>query len=266
MGDRQTDLCGTLAKKKNDEQRNSGQAQEIDNRLKFLEIFHCLKKALNPQTVRLLDQSPISPSAGIAYHAALLFIGLFFKVISPTIMKPTKMLIPDLATKPNSLLRKSEEESRWHWYTFFALGAVALLSLASCANPSGQAAPSLQGKPLSGYVDMSQLQAAYIGSGSAGSGALSYRGQTYPFSVGGLGVGGIGVSTIKARGEVYGLRHFDDFPGAYAQIRYGFALGNSSAGDLWLQNPHGVILHLIAKRKGLMLSLGGDAIVITMNQ
>jgi hypothetical protein len=184
-------------------------------------------------------------------------------------MNPTKMLISDIpgsASKRSLHPDKSEEETPWRSFTFFVIGIVALFSLASCANSSGPAAPSLEGKPLSGYVHMSQIQAAYIGSGSAGHGTLSYRGQTYSFNVGGLGVGGIGVSSIKAKGEVYGLRRFDDFPGAYAQIRYGFALGNSSAGDLWLQNPHGVILHLIAKRKGLMLSLGGDAIVISMNQ
>jgi hypothetical protein len=33
-----------------------------------------------------------------------------------------------------------------------------------------------------------------------------------------------------------------------------------------LQNEHGVIMRLRAKREGLMLSLGGDAVVITMNQ
>src|SRR5215831_14840757 len=91
------------------------------------------------------------------------------------------------------------------------IAAAALLCLAACATPSG--APSLQGKPLSGYVEMSQVQAAYIGSGSAGHGTLRFRGNTYPFNVGGLGIGGIGVSTIEARGDVYGLRRLRDFPG-----------------------------------------------------
>jgi hypothetical protein len=40
----------------------------------------------------------------------------------------------------------------------------------------------------------------------------------------------------------------------------------SGDGDLWLQNGTGVIMHLVAKRQGLMLSLGGDAVVIKMNQ
>ena len=149
-------------------------------------------------------------------------------------------------------------------HVLFPIAAVALLCLAACAIPSG--APSLQGKPRSGYVEMSEVQAAYIGSGGAGHGTLRFGGNTYPFNVGGLGVGGIGVSTIEARGDVYGLRRLSDFPGAYAQGRYGFALGTTSAGDLWLQNEHGVILRLKAKREGLMLSLGGDAVVISVNQ
>ena len=35
---------------------------------------------------------------------------------------------------------------------------------------------------------------------------------------------------------------------------------------LWLENGNGVIMRLVSKRQGLMLSLGGDAVVIQMNQ
>jgi len=59
-------------------------------------------------------------------------------------------------------------------YVPFPIAAAALLCLAACATPSG--APNLQGKPLSGYVEMSQVQAAYISSGSAGHGTLRFRG------------------------------------------------------------------------------------------
>jgi len=77
-------------------------------------------------------------------------------------------------------------------------------------------------------------------------------------------VGGIGVSTLDADEEVYKLSTIAQFPGAYAQGRYGFAIGNRSGGDLRLQNESGAIMHLHAKREGLMLSLGGDAVVISM--
>jgi len=148
----------------------------------------------------------------------------------------------------------------------FGLATAALLPFAgSSSSQSISNQASLDGKLPDGTVEMEEVQAAFIGSGGGGSGTLNYRGQTYPFAVGGLGIGGIGASTINAQGEVYGLNKLADFPGAYAQGRYGFVIGNTSAGDLWLQNEHGVIMHLQAKRTGLMLSLGGDAVVISMN-
>jgi hypothetical protein len=55
-------------------------------------------------------------------------------------------------------------------------------------------------------------------------------------------------------------------PGTYAQIRSGFALGSMGKGNMWLKNGNGVLLHLAAERKGLMLSLGGDAMVISMKR
>ena len=155
-------------------------------------------------------------------------------------------------------------QTPWLWRALLPICAAALVNLAACTTQSGSM--SVQGKPVSGYVEMTQVQAAYLGSGNAGNGTLRYRGHTYPFTVGGLGVGGIGISKIEARGEVYGLERLRDFPGAYVQGRYGLALGTVSTGDLWLQNGNGVIMRLVAKRQGLMLSLGGDAVVIQMNQ
>jgi hypothetical protein len=171
---------------------------------------------------------------------------------------------PGFVNRRTSLPPRTEKDTWWRRpAAVLALGTAALLGFAGCAN---QSSVSLEGKPLSGYVRMTQVQAAYLGSGNAGTGVLKYKGGTYPFSVGGLGVGGIGVSKIEARGEVYGLQRLDDFAGAYAQARYGFALGTKSAGELWLQNRKGVVMHLKAKREGLMLSLGGDAVVIEMDQ
>jgi hypothetical protein len=148
-----------------------------------------------------------------------------------------------------------------------SVAAAVLLGMVACSNrQSSGVPPELQGKAPDGTVDMSQFQAAYIASASGGSGTLFYRGRSYPFQVGGLGVGGVGASTIEAAGEVYNLNNLAQFPGAYAQGRYGFVFGNLSGGDLWLKNEKGVIMHLKAKRTGLMLSLGGDAVYIQMNQ
>ncbi len=149
-----------------------------------------------------------------------------------------------------------------------ALVSACGLYLAGCAGNAGGVAlgpDAVKGKTVDGTVDMKEVQAAYIGSGSAGTGVLVFRGKEHPFQVGGVGIGGIGLSTIDAAGEVYNLRELSQFPGTYGQARYGFAIGTSSAGDLWMQNEAGVILRLKAKREGLILSLGGDAVVISLN-
>jgi hypothetical protein len=146
----------------------------------------------------------------------------------------------------------------------FGLAFAALLPFAGCSSSQNTDQQSLNGKQPDGTVEMEQVQAAFIGSGGGGSGTLNYHDQAYRFAVGGLGIGGFGASTINAQGEVYGLNRLSDFPGPYAQGRYGIVVGNASAGDLWLKNDKGVIMHLKAKRTGLMLSLGGDAVLISM--
>jgi hypothetical protein len=153
------------------------------------------------------------------------------------------------------------------WTKILAGSALAaLLSVGGCSSSTKVGPEAIAGLTPDATVDMQQVQVAYLASGGGGSGSLYYRGRAYPFSVGGLGVGGIGASTITAVGEVYKLKDLASFPGAYGEARYGFAFGDKSAGDLWLQNEAGVILHLKAHREGLMLSLGGDAVVISMSE
>ena len=146
----------------------------------------------------------------------------------------------------------------------FATATAFLALLAACQSSVKVGEQAVAGLTPDATVDMQEVQVAYIGNGGGGSGTIFYQGGAYPFTVGGLGVGGIGVSTISASGEVYKLSSLAKFPGSYAQASYGYAIGDLSRGDLWLQNGAGVIMHLKAKREGLMLSLGGDAIVISM--
>lgn len=117
----------------------------------------------------------------------------------------------------------------------------------------------------SGTLTIEQVQIAFIGSGNLGGGTLIVGGQKYSFSIGGLGIGGIGVSRMEATGTVYNLKNINDFAGGYVQARYGIAVGSMSTGQLWLQNTKGVVLELKAKRTGLALSLGGDAVYINFD-
>ncbi len=145
-----------------------------------------------------------------------------------------------------------------------ALFAAALCLAACSSNAPQQQQNAAAGQAPDGTVEMREFQIAFIGSGDAGSGTLNFRGRAYPIKVAGLGVGGIGASSIEATGEVYDLKDVSQFPGAYGRARYGAVAGNASTGEMWLENGSGVKMHLRAKRTGLMLSLGGDALVVSL--
>ena len=117
------------------------------------------------------------------------------------------------------------------------------------------------GKP-SANITIKQLQVAFVGSGAIGGGTLNFEGRSYPISVKGLGVGGIGASQLSASGVVYGLKDRADFPGVFAEIRSGWALGDQGAGTLWLKNDKGVTMKLQTQRRGLQLALGAEGVII----
>jgi hypothetical protein len=142
--------------------------------------------------------------------------------------------------------------------------AIILALAAACPAAAAFSAFATEPTPA-GKISVEQVQIAFIGSGNLGGGTLQFQGKSYGFTVGGLGIGGIGISKIEAVGTVYDLHRLADFPGAYGQARTGIAIGNMGAGDLWLENPHGVYIHLEARRKGLALSLGGDALYINLD-
>jgi len=139
------------------------------------------------------------------------------------------------------------------------IAAVVLLVLLSVL-PGGRLLAA-ESKP-SATVEIQQTQIAFIGSGNLGGGKLFFKGKTYKFTIGGLGIGGIGITTMTATGNVYNLKEVSQFAGTYAQGRVGVTVGSSDNGGLWLQNETGVVMQLKAKREGVALSLGGDAIYI----
>lgn len=135
--------------------------------------------------------------------------------------------------------------------------------LAGAATFTLAAAPAVaQQRVLSGTVSIEQMTIAFIGSGGLGGGTLHYRGKSYRFTIGGLGIGGFGISKMEATGDVYNLHELSQFPGAYGSARYGAAYGDQGGGQLWLQNPQGVLMSLKARRQGLAVSLGADAVII----
>ncbi len=143
------------------------------------------------------------------------------------------------------------------------LGVLAVITALTTAG-----SVDAQDKPqkITGTIEFHELQVAYIGSGTMGHGTLFFQGNSYPIKVAGLGIGGIGLSEIQAHGDVYGLENIEDFEGLYGEAQTGYALGDQSSGEMWLQNPNGVIIHLDTKRDGLMLSFGAEGLNIQMDE
>jgi hypothetical protein len=142
------------------------------------------------------------------------------------------------------------------------LEALLLLAGVALAPPLALAQ---EDRTPSATVEIDQTQFAMIVSGAFGGGTLHYQGESYGFTIGGLGVGGFGIATLHATGEVYNLHDVADFGGVYGQAGASYALGQESGGNLWLENPKGVELHLKAEREGIILSIGADGVIIKMD-
>ena len=140
---------------------------------------------------------------------------------------------------------------------------MALLAVAGCSGLSAPTAQSIQGLTPSGSVTLNETFAAgYAG----GSGALSFNGGTYPFTLVGAVIGPGGAVRVTAAGEVYKLANLNDFAGRYTQSSGAAGLSRGGAGQLWLQNNAGVIMHLYSQTQGVLLSLGKEEIVIRLDR
>ena len=146
------------------------------------------------------------------------------------------------------------------WWVGAAFGAFALAGCNTMKTPDAQ---SIQGLTPSGSVSVNETFVAGVGEGS---GTLFFNGRTYPFKLLGSVIGPGGAERITASGEVYKLANVSDFGGRYTQSSGGVGLSQTGAGQLWLENSAGVIMHLYSQTQGVLLSLGKEEIVIRLNQ
>lgn len=143
-----------------------------------------------------------------------------------------------------------------------AAAIAAAFTLAGCNALSTPNAQSIQNLPPSGSVSLNETFVAGVGEGS---GTLFFRGQAYPFKLLGSVVGPGGAERIIASGEVYKLSNVSDFGGRYTQSSGNAGVSQSGAGQLWLENSTGVIMHLHSQTQGVLLSLGKEEIFIRLN-
>jgi hypothetical protein len=94
---------------------------------------------------------------------------------------------------------------------------------------------------------------------SWGSGTLTYKGKNYPVKVKGLSVGKVGATSSSAYGEVFNMKHLQDFNGHYdvggAGTR-GVTLGAGKAGTI-MSNQAGVIIRISSTQSGVAVNATG---------
>lgn len=97
---------------------------------------------------------------------------------------------------------------------------------------------------------------------SWGSGTLTYKGKNYPVKVKGLSVGRVGATSSSAYGEVFNLKHLQDFNGHYnvsgAGTR-GVTLGAGKTGTI-LSNQAGVIVRIQSTQSGVAVNATGGGV------
>ncbi len=95
-----------------------------------------------------------------------------------------------------------------------------------------------------------------------GSGTLSYKGKDYPVKVKGLSVGRVGATSSSVYGEVFNLKHLQDFNGHYdvggAGTR-GVTLGAGKTGTI-MSNQAGVIVRVSSTQSGVAVNATGGGV------
>jgi hypothetical protein len=100
----------------------------------------------------------------------------------------------------------------------------------------------------------------------AGSGSLSFRGRTYPFTLTSSLIGLGAISTMRASGEVYRLKDISQFSGPWIQGTGSLAITARANGEIWLENRNGIIMRLSAAQAGLTFSQGRYELYIQLTQ
>ncbi len=115
-----------------------------------------------------------------------------------------------------------------------------------------------------GAISIRIFKAGFIVGGSAGSGVLTFHGQSYPLSIGGLSYGfTFGASETHFHGTVSNIRRPSDVNGVYAQGGAGAAVGRG-AQAIVLANQSGAVLTLSGEQNGLIVSVDLSGLALSL--
>ena len=116
----------------------------------------------------------------------------------------------------------------------------------------------------SGTVRISFLKAGWVIGGAVGSGTMTFRGRTYPLSVGGLSYGfTFGGSATELHGRVSNIFRPSDIEGVYGAGSAGAAVIRG-AQAIVLTNQKGAVLQVSGRQTGLMVNLDLSGMALSL--
>ena len=116
----------------------------------------------------------------------------------------------------------------------------------------------------SGFVTLAFVKAGWVIGGNVGQGTLTFRGRTYPVSVGGLSYGfTFGGSQTNLRGRVRNITRPSDIEGVYGAAGAGATVIRGPKAII-LTNQKGAVLELSGNQTGLMVNLDLSGMALTL--
>jgi hypothetical protein len=116
----------------------------------------------------------------------------------------------------------------------------------------------------SASISIRIFKAGFIIGGSAGEGVLTFHGQRYPLSIGGLSYGfTFGASETRFHGTVANINRPSDINGVYGQGGAGAAIIKGAQGIV-LANQNGAVLTLSGEQTGLIVSADLSGLVLSL--
>ena len=136
-------------------------------------------------------------------------------------------------------------------------GLIALMAIVGVSFSSAAHADS-------GSIRINVLKGGWFVGASGGSGVLTFHGQHYPLSIGGLSAGLVfGASQTSLSGTVRNIRRPSDVAGVYGAAGAGAAIFRGVRGIV-LSNQKGAILELAGRQAGLMINADLSGLAISL--
>jgi len=138
----------------------------------------------------------------------------------------------------------------------FAIAIAALLA----------AGLSTTARADTGTVRISFIKAGWVIGGTIGSGTLTFRGRTYPLSIGGISWGlTFGGSQTNLRGRVSNIFRPSDVEGVYGAGAAGAAVIRGPQAVI-LTNQRGAVMELSGSQTGLIVNLDLNGMALSLRR